>query len=251
MNHSRLSSPPILLVVLVCAFPLLACNVASLIAQSTPTEIPTVVAQAVEPDPSATKSLSIPSPIIQATTANAPVKTTAPPTAVTKPSATVGVQAATRSPTPLVKSTSTATKATNTQAASTATRTNTPKPQTGCVANSPQAKSSGMIASVALGTKSSPTAALVATSVFATNATIYAVVTTQNAPDTAMFKAEWYVTDVGSAAPCNTFIDRAELSSAPSIDFSLAPSTKWPIGSYRVEIYVNGTLDRAANFTIK
>ena len=108
-----------------------------------------------------------------------------------------------------------------------------------------------MISSVTLGTKTDANASLVPAVTFATNATIYAEVATQNAPATAVVKAKWYATDIGNAGACNTFIDQAELTVESNIEFALAPSTKWPPGAYRVEIYVNDVLDRAVTFTVK
>ncbi len=251
-NRRNLSSQKILLFLLVCAIAILSCNASSALSQLAPTQVPTLEAEIALPAPSATISSITPdaSPVVSAT-----IVSSVPPVAnrTAAPSATsITRQAlAASSPTASSKTTATPTKSTSAVTASTATKTSTPKTQTGCVANSPQAKPSGMISSVTLGTKSSSTATLVPASVFATNATIHAVVATQNAPATAIIKAEWYATDVGSAAPCNTFIDRAELSADPSIDFTLAPSSKWPIGTYRVEISVNGTLDRVVNFSVK
>ena len=232
MNRPGLSSRKILLILIVSGVTLIACDASALLSQVAPTQVPPMESELALPEPSATLSSIRPTETVQSIipSASAPVETKV------TPSATFPRQpgTATRSPTASPRTTSTATKFPSSVPASTATRTSTAKAPTGCVANPPQAKPSGMIASVTLGTKTSPTAALVPASIFSTNATIYAVVATQSAPATAIVKAEWYATDVGNAAPCNTFIDRAELSADPTIDFTLSPTNQWPVGVYRV-----------------
>jgi len=91
------------------------------------------------------------------------------------------------------------------------------------------------------------------TAVFTPSATFHAVVRVQNAPANTKFKATWFVTDVGSAADPNSLIDQTELTTegTRNIDFTLAPKTVWPVGTYRVEIYVNGVLDTVKNFSVK
>ncbi len=91
------------------------------------------------------------------------------------------------------------------------------------------------------------------TVVFSPSATFHAVVRTQNAPANTNFKATWYVVDVGNAAAPNSLIDETTLPTDGSrnIDFSLAPKTTWPAGTYRVEISVNGVLDTVKTFSVK
>jgi outer membrane usher protein FimD/PapC len=116
-------------------------------------------------------------------------------------------------------------------------------------------KPSGIVSNVtmALGTKGDTKDPVNPTLVFQPNSVFHAVVAIQNAPKNTKFKAAWFATDVGSAADCNTAMDDTEFSTdgTRNIDFTLAPSTTWPAGTYRVEIYVNGNLDRVVNFSVK
>jgi hypothetical protein len=91
------------------------------------------------------------------------------------------------------------------------------------------------------------------TTVFKTSSVFHAVVAIADAPDDTKFGAVWYAVDVGNAAPCNSLIDQTELNSGGSrnIDFHLTPTNKWPVGTYRVEIYVNDDLDTVVNFSVK
>lgn len=89
------------------------------------------------------------------------------------------------------------------------------------------------------------------TTLFPPNATFHAVVATQNAPANTVFTADWFATDIG-APDCNIEIDSTDLTTdgTRNIDFTLKPKTVWPNGTYRVEISVNGVLDRVVSFTV-
>lgn len=90
------------------------------------------------------------------------------------------------------------------------------------------------------------------TTVFPTNAVFHAIVSVKNAPSSTQFTAAWYVTDVGSAAKPDTLIDSTDLTTegTRNLDFSLAPKNQWPAGTYRVEIFVNGTRATVVPFSV-
>jgi hypothetical protein len=93
------------------------------------------------------------------------------------------------------------------------------------------------------------------TSTFPTDqAVIHLVVTVANAPSETKVKTVWTAVDVGDAAPANTKIDEAELKMEDSgnAHFTLSqPSTgTWPVGKYKVEIYLNDKLDRTLEYTV-
>ena len=94
--------------------------------------------------------------------------------------------------------------------------------------------------------------------------------TTSLAPDTpkvfAIFKTKglqkgdklrgvWIAEDVGKVAPANSKIGEKTLAldeDTDDGDFSLSKPTKgWPVGKYRLEIYVNDKLATTEKFTIK
>jgi hypothetical protein len=85
-------------------------------------------------------------------------------------------------------------------------------------------------------------------------AVINLVVTVANAPSDTKVKTVWTAVDVGDAAPANTKIDEAEITMNDSgnAHFTLSsPSTGvWPVGKYKVEIYLNDKLDRTLEYTI-
>jgi hypothetical protein len=90
---------------------------------------------------------------------------------------------------------------------------------------------------------------------FGVSAKFHAVVSLKNAPANTKVAALWYATDVGDAAPCNaTLSEPVELSAGQgsrNVDFNIGPPSKWPVGMYRVEIYVNDALDSEVDFTVK
>ena len=91
------------------------------------------------------------------------------------------------------------------------------------------------------------------TKVYGENDVFHAVVAIIDAPADTVFKAVWYATDVGKDADCNTHIDETELTTdgTRNLDFNLTPSQAWPVGAYRVEIFVNNTLEKVVKFSVK
>lgn len=65
----------------------------------------------------------------------------------------------------------------------------------------------------------------------------------------------WIAEDVGDAAPADTKIDEVSLTATKDKDsgaFSLSKPTKgWPVGEYRVEIYIGDTLAETVKFEIE
>jgi hypothetical protein len=49
----------------------------------------------------------------------------------------------------------------------------------------------------------------------------------------------------------NTLIDEAETQGSGTFTFNLANNGPWPLGQYRVEIYVNGELALTLDFEVK
>lgn len=89
------------------------------------------------------------------------------------------------------------------------------------------------------------------TNEFKQDAVVHAVIYIQDAPKNTQFKATWFAADVGQAMKPNTSRGSVEVISDGSryIDFTLKPPH--PPGSYRVEIAVNGSVQRTASFTVK
>jgi hypothetical protein len=92
-----------------------------------------------------------------------------------------------------------------------------------------------------------------ATTVFGPDDTIHAVVVIKKAPPETQFVAKWLTTDVGDSEKANFLINSTETIQGGSgnLDFTLAPTSRFLVGTYRVEIYVNDTLDQLKEYSIK
>ena len=89
------------------------------------------------------------------------------------------------------------------------------------------------------------------TTVFAQNEIFYCVVDLANAPDDTTVKTSWTAVAVEGVEP-NLFIDETELTSGSnSLHFQLSNDSLWPLGSYKVDIYLNGELDRTLEFEVR
>jgi hypothetical protein len=91
------------------------------------------------------------------------------------------------------------------------------------------------------------------TTTFRADSVFHAVVTSVNAPPNTRFSATWYAVNIGNAAPPNSRIDSDELVAEGSrnLDFALKPKSQWPTGTYRVDIAVNGSVERSTNFGVQ
>jgi len=89
------------------------------------------------------------------------------------------------------------------------------------------------------------------TTVFGQNDVFYCLVQLANAPSDTSVKAVWYAVNAENTDP-NLLIDQAETTSSDGvIPFNLTNNGPWPIGTYKVEIYLNGTLDRTLEFEVQ
>lgn len=82
---------------------------------------------------------------------------------------------------------------------------------------------------------------------------VHAVVLTSNAPKGTRVKANWIAVDVGRAASPNTRLGESELQvfGTQYVDFYFNPSGGRMVpGTYRVELYLNGKLDRNLDFSV-
>jgi len=93
-------------------------------------------------------------------------------------------------------------------------------------------------------TGENPTTAFGPTDIF------YLNVTLANAPDNTQVKAVWSIEDVEGVDP--SIIDAFESSGGgdDTFPFHLGNNTPWPVGEYKVDIYVNNELTRTLEFSV-
>jgi hypothetical protein len=81
--------------------------------------------------------------------------------------------------------------------------------------------------------------------------TFYVLVDVANAPDDTTVKAVWTAVDVEGEDP-DTLIDDAELTTGDGrLTFNLTNDGAWPVGAYKVDLYLNDKLERTLEFTVE
>jgi serine protease Do len=88
------------------------------------------------------------------------------------------------------------------------------------------------------------------TTIFGPDDVFYLKVGLANAPDGTKVKAEWTAVAV-EGAEANTPLDDVELQSgSATLTFDLENTGPWPAGDYKVDLYLNGKLDRSLPFRV-
>ena len=89
------------------------------------------------------------------------------------------------------------------------------------------------------------------TTVFAPEDTFFCLVTLGNAPDDTSVRAVWTAVEVEGNDP-NTVIDESAIESGSgTLEFNLTNSNPWPVGSYKVDLYLNDELDQTIEFEVQ
>jgi hypothetical protein len=90
------------------------------------------------------------------------------------------------------------------------------------------------------------------TTVFTQDAIFYAMVDLKNAPDDTKLKAVWTVVEAEGTEP-NLMLNETEITSGDGlIHFQLENTDYlWPLGQYKVEIYLNDKLDQTLTFEVQ
>jgi hypothetical protein len=72
-----------------------------------------------------------------------------------------------------------------------------------------------------------------------------------NAPEGTKVKASWFAVEAGNEK--GTLIDENEitLTNETDVDFNLSLPRPWPVGKYKVDLYLNSKLDRTIPFDVK
>ena len=88
------------------------------------------------------------------------------------------------------------------------------------------------------------------TTVFTQDEIFYAIVNLSNAPDDTITKAIWYTVDAEGVEP-NLYLYEAEIAHGDgTLTFDLDNDYLWPLGTYKVELYLNDELDRTLDFSV-
>jgi hypothetical protein len=90
------------------------------------------------------------------------------------------------------------------------------------------------------------------TTVFAQDQTFYCIVELANAPEDTKLKAVWTAVEAEGEQP-DLLIDQAELTAGSEsvFTFNLTNNNLWPVGKYKVDLYLNDKLDQTLEFTVQ
>jgi len=87
------------------------------------------------------------------------------------------------------------------------------------------------------------------TTTFDQDETFYLVAEVVNAPDDTSVKAVWTAVEADAVEP-DFSLGEKEVTGGGAVNFSLENDQLWPIGQYRVDLYLNGELDRTLEFEV-
>jgi hypothetical protein len=89
------------------------------------------------------------------------------------------------------------------------------------------------------------------TTVYAQDATFYAQADLRNAPEGTQIQGIWTAVDVQDTEP-DFVIAEAELETESSVvTFDLSNDGLWPIGTYKIDLYLNDTLATTIDFEVR
>lgn len=74
------------------------------------------------------------------------------------------------------------------------------------------------------------------------------VVEQANAPDDTKVKAVWYSVDESGKA--TQFVEKEMVTGGSPVTFSATNNGPWPVGNYKVELYLNDKLNKTVEFTV-
>jgi hypothetical protein len=81
---------------------------------------------------------------------------------------------------------------------------------------------------------------------------LHYVVTLGSAPDDTKVKAVWTIVDAGDGQYKDQKLDESVLQSGSGVlNFTLAGKQAWPVGKYKVDLFLNDKLDRTSDFLVQ
>jgi ABC-type Fe3+-citrate transport system substrate-binding protein len=89
------------------------------------------------------------------------------------------------------------------------------------------------------------------TTVYPQDSVFYCIVTLANAPNDTTLKAVWTAVDAKDTAP-NFKIDEVSTTTGDgTVPFTLTNDNLWPVGKYKVDLYLNDVLKQTLNFEVQ
>jgi hypothetical protein len=89
------------------------------------------------------------------------------------------------------------------------------------------------------------------TTTFAQSDVMNLFIELKNAPDDTELKVTWIAVQAEGVDPNFVINESSYTSGDDTVHFDLSNDNLWPVGSYKADIYLNGTLDRSLAFEIQ
>ena len=89
------------------------------------------------------------------------------------------------------------------------------------------------------------------TTTFSQSDTMNLFVDLRNAPDDTELKVAWIAVNAEGVDPNYLLNETNYTSSDDTVHFDLSNDNLWPVGSYKADIYLNGSLDRSLTFEVQ
>ena len=89
------------------------------------------------------------------------------------------------------------------------------------------------------------------TTIFSEDSIFYAQVDLKNAPPETKVKAVWLTVEVEGEEPDSQIAEYEITTASNLINFKLSLDSLWPVGTYRVDIYLNDKFDRSLKFEVQ
>jgi hypothetical protein len=93
-----------------------------------------------------------------------------------------------------------------------------------------------------------------ATTVYSTTDIFYAVADLSNVEDGSVIDAKWYLVSAADYDPGeieSSTLTIEDKNAVNYVSFQLTSDSGWPVGEYKVELYLNGTLAHTMNFSVQ
>jgi serine protease inhibitor len=93
------------------------------------------------------------------------------------------------------------------------------------------------------------------TTTFSPTDVFFAVADLYNAPQGTQLEARWTAVNVADLEPNTEFqtqtVDITDESYSGTVYFQLSSAEAWPVGQYKVDVYLNGTLVQTVEFSVQ
>jgi hypothetical protein len=89
------------------------------------------------------------------------------------------------------------------------------------------------------------------TTTYTQDAEFFAQVELKNAPDDTTLKAVWTAVNAEGVDPNFVILEKEYTGGDDLVHFTLSNDSLWPAGEYKVDIYLNGNLDKTLTFIVQ